>query len=107
MELTGKAYFVREPYYLSELMTPHLIVRERPYEIVATVTLAKIDYENFITDMAADRQFLEDNAALCSKSGPVVRCLRVTCRGADGSVLVVPDQAWADIAALEPETAAK
>ena len=37
MELTGSAYFVREPYYLSELMTPHLIERERPYEIVATV----------------------------------------------------------------------
>ena len=58
MELTGNAYFVREPYYISELMRPHLIERERPYEIVATVTLAKIDYENFTTDMLADRQFM-------------------------------------------------
>ena len=92
MELTGNAYFVREPNYLSELMRPHLIERERPYEIVATVTLAKIDYENFTTDMLADRQFIEDNAALCER-GTVWKCIFVHQRGRADGVLVMPEDA--------------
>lgn len=101
------ANFVERPRRIEELTHPLPTEAKRAYEVVKTIRLAKIDYENFITDMAADRQFLEDNAALCSKSGSVIRCLRVTSRGADGSVLVVPDKTWVDIAALEPTTATK
>ena len=43
------AFFVREPERLSDLMKPHLLERERLYEIVRTVTLPRIDYENFVT----------------------------------------------------------
>lgn len=92
MELTGNAYFVRKPRAISELMTPHLIERERPYEIVETVTLAKIDYENFTTDMLADRLFIEDNAALC-KRGTAWRCIFVHQRGRNDGVLVMPEDA--------------
>ena len=92
MELTGTAYFVREPEYLSDLIVPHLIERERPYEIVATVTLSWIDYENFTTDMLADRQFIEDHAALCER-GPVWKCIFVRQRGNSDGVLVMPEDA--------------
>ena len=99
----GRAYFVVLPRRIEDLMCPHPIESEREYEVVKTIRLAKIDYENFVTDMVADRQFLEDNAALCSK-GKIIRGLKITRRGSSESILVVPDQAWVDIAALNQDT---
>ena len=96
----GTAFFVECPRRIDELMRPHLPEWEREYEVVKTIRLSRIDYENFITDMVADRQFLEDNASLCSKNRANIRCLEVTCRGSQESVLVVPDGAWVDIAAI-------
>ena len=81
-------------------MCPHLIEQEREYEVVKTITLPAIDFENFITDMVADRAFLEDNAELCSEGGSVIRCLKVDCRGSGKAILVVPDRAWVDAAAF-------
>lgn len=96
----GMAYFIERPRRIEELMCPHPVEQEREYEVVKTIRLAKIDYENYVTDMVADRQFLEDNSGLCSKDGSIIRCLRVTYRGSRESILVVPDEAWGDIAAL-------
>ena len=75
---------------MNDLMVPHPIEQERIYEIVKTIKLSGIDYENFITDMVADRQFIADNAALCS-SGEVWRCLMVQQRGHMDGVLVMPE----------------
>lgn len=66
MEISGKAYFVSDPRRIEDLTVLHLVEKERPFEVVKIVKLVKIDYENFITDMAADRQFIEDHASLCS-----------------------------------------
>ena len=55
MDIRGYAYFVERPRRLEDLLRPHLIERERPYSIVTAVQLPKIDYENFVTDMLADR----------------------------------------------------
>ena len=84
------AYFVRRPSRMEDLTVLHLLERERPFEVAATVKLAKIDYENFITDMDADRQFIEDHAALCAR-GEVWRCLLVQQRGRSDGVLVIPE----------------
>ena len=89
MDRTVFAYFVESPRIIEDLLAPHPIEQETQYEIVKTVKLAKIDYENFITDMIADRQFIEDNAALCSQGG-VWRCLLVQQRGRSDGVLVMP-----------------
>ena len=89
MEKTASAYFVECPRIIEDLNVPHPIEREQRYEIVKTVKLAKIDYENFITDMIADRQFIEDNASLCSQ-GEVWHCILVQQRGRSDGVLVVP-----------------
>ena len=70
MTLHGYAYFMERPRWLEDLQRPHLIERERPYHIVTAVQLTKIDYENFITDMLADRQFIEDCGKRC-KAGEV------------------------------------
>ena len=100
MSKHGTAFFVERPRRMDELMCPHLSEWEREYEVVKTIRLSGIDYENFITDMVADRQFLEDNASLCSKDRALIRCLEITCKGSKERVLVVPDGAWVEIAAI-------
>ncbi len=86
---SGVAFFVSFPRILSDLRKPHLITSEQPYEIVKTVSLGKMDYENFCSDMIADRQFIEDYADLCC-IGPVWKCLFVHQRGRTDGVLIVP-----------------
>ncbi|MBQ2633300.1 MAG: hypothetical protein IJF88_01805 [Oscillospiraceae bacterium] len=89
MEKTGFAYFVQTPRRIEDLIVPHAIEWERAFEIVRTVELAKIDYENFITDMRADRAFLENAVEPCSR-GKTWRCLLIRRRGQADGVLVVP-----------------
>ena len=96
----GTAFFVERPRRMDDLMCPHLPEWEREYEIVKTIRLSRIDYENFITDMVADRQFLEDNASLCSKGRAIIRCLEITCKSSRECILVVPDGAWVELAAI-------
>lgn len=90
MNYTGYAYFVERPRRIEDLMTPHPIEKEQPYRIVAEIRLPAIDYENFITDMLADRQFIEDHGCRC-KRGEVWDCLLVRRRGKPNGVLVIPE----------------
>ena len=89
MDRTGFAYFVESPRIIEDLLAPHPIEQETQYEIVKTVKLAKTDYENFITDMIADRQFIEENATLCAE-GDAWRCLLVQQRDRSDGVLIMP-----------------
>lgn len=89
MNRKGRAYFIDFPRIMEDLKALHDINAEQDYEIVATVKLGTIDYENFITDMVADRQFIEDNCDLCSV-GSVWKCLLVQQKGEKDGVLVVP-----------------
>ena len=82
------AYFLRRPRRIEELRAEENGLL-RPYRIVKNLRLGGMDYENFVTDLLADRAFLE-NVPGCGEVGPLVRCLCVTCRGRD-SVLVLPD----------------
>ena len=98
MSLHGFAYFVKRPRTADDLMRPHLLEQEQEYEVVKTIALPAIDYENFITDMLADRAFLEENSDLCSKDIPLL-CLLITRRGCENGVLVVPNGAYVNMAA--------
>ena len=82
------AYFISRPRQIEELRAEENGQRH-PYRIVSSLRLGGMDYENFVTDLLADRAFLE-NVPGCGEVGPLVRCLCVTCRGRD-SVLVLPD----------------
>lgn len=77
---------------MGELLCPHPIEKERPCRIVAAVSLAVIDYENFLTDLLADRQFIEEPGGRC-KRGDVWACLFVRRRGQPDGVLIPPEQA--------------
>ena len=85
-----RAYFVRIPRTYRDLLKPHLPEAEREYEIVKTIELSGIDYENFCEDMLVDRQFIEDNAALCEDCD-VLRSLLVKQRGKNEGILVMPE----------------
>lgn len=105
METTvSKAFFVSFPRVVSDLQVPHLLETERPYEIVQTITLNKMDYDNFCADMEADRQFIEDYSDLCG-IGAVWKCLFVCQRGKPGGVLIVPtDGCYVKYAAYVADT---
>ena len=90
MEKSGSACFVQHPRTIGDLMRTHLIAHEQQYEIIKSVVLGKMDYENFITDILPDRQFIEDSAALCSQ-GEVWKCLLIRQRGCSDRVLVMPE----------------
>ena len=91
MNMHGYAYFVERPRRIEDLMTPHPIEKEHPYRSVTEVQLPAIDYENFITDMLTDRQFIEDHSCRCKK-GEVWDCLLVRRRGQPDGVLIIPVQ---------------
>ena len=90
MDMHGYVYFVERPRRIEDLMVPHLIEQERPYRIVTEIQLPAIDYENFITDMLADRQFIEDHVRRCKKD-EVWSCLLVRRRGQPNGILVMPE----------------
>lgn len=86
--MRNTAYFITRPRIIEDLYAIHRADQEEPFEIVKEVTLSKIDYENFVTDMLADRAFLDgfDVEGVSPK-----QCVLVRQRGKDaGAVLVVP-----------------
>ena len=97
-----KAYFVERPRRMEDLRSDNPDGTWREYRIVKTVCLRKIDFENFITDLLADRQFIEDNAALCVEDGD---CILVTNRAHKNELLVMPlEDCFVRCAALYPAT---
>ena len=90
MDYFGYAYFVERPRRIEDLRVPHPIEKERPNRIVTEVQLPAIDYENFIADMLAGRQFIEDHGRRFKK-GEVWDCLLVRRRGQPNGILVMPE----------------
>lgn len=82
------AYFLRRPRRIEELWAEENGQR-RPYRIVKTLRLGGMDYENFVTDLLADRAFLEGIPG-CGEDGKVLCCLRVSCPDRE-DILIVPD----------------
>ena len=98
------AKFVPCPCRIDELMDREEPGVWLPYRVVTTVELGAVDYENFITDMLVEREFLESAAGLCS-AGEVMWCIKVRRKGCADSVLVVPKKrcfiGWAAYIAKE------
>lgn len=98
MRKNETAYFVKKPRVLEDLQAAHLHENGHPFEIVKTIPLSDLEYENFSTDMMADRPFLEDFAHLCS-TGDVWKCLFVHQIEKEDGILVVPDDCYVGWAA--------
>ena len=89
MEHGGTAAFFKRPRRAEDLMGLHLLTNEHIFSVAETIELDWIDYENFVTDMLADRQFIEDNAHLC-QTGGIWKCLLIKQRGHADGILVMP-----------------
>ena len=73
------------------------------YEIVKTVRLGWMEYENFAADMLIDREFLEEAAEITGTSpGLPARCVLVRKRFSKKEILVIPRGAYVRLAALYP-----
>ena len=111
MKKKKKASFVKRPRVFEDLTAPDIPKSSKAYRVVKTIILDSIDYENFITDMLADRQFIEDSAPLCSRKD-IWLCLLVRRRGAHIGILVMPEResyvgyaaCWVDKVSAEYES---
>ena len=111
MKEIKKASFVKRPRVFEDLTAPDIPKRSKAYRVIKTIILDSIDYENFVTDMLADRQFIEDFAPLCSQKD-IWLCLLVRRRGAHIGVLVMPERecyvgyaaCWVDEVTAESES---
>ena len=90
MTKAGNAYFVQHPRIINDLLIIHDVRDEKPFEIVKEIRLQAIDFENFITDMTVDRQYIEDYAVLCD-DGEVKKCLLIRGRDPEYGILVLPE----------------
>ena len=95
-----RAFFVFRPRTVSDLSIRTADGKWREYRIVKTVRLSRIEYENFTTDLLADRQFIEDSAPLCTAPGD---CLLITGKQQQQELLIIPWQGcFVRHAALRP-----
>lgn len=85
-----RALFFFEPRRIEDLVPSNPNGKWMQYCIVKTISLSKIEFENFTTDLLADRQFIEDNIALCHEKKD---CFLVTGRQCSTKLLVIP---WHD-----------
>ena len=90
MKCQGYAFFVCMPRTVRDLQVPHLVTAEQPFEVVHTIILSALDYENFSEDLLVDRQFIEDYSGLCSQ-GNCFRCLLIKRKCKNEGILVVPE----------------
>ena len=86
---TQKAFFVFRPRRIDDLLVPHLVHHEQSFVVEKEILLSEIDYRNFITDLYADRSFIEKYASLCPDGMPY-HCLLVKKRKTKEGILVVP-----------------
>lgn len=89
--MRNTAYFVKKPRRLKDLVRPHRIEDEAPYEIVKTVSLSRIDYENIATDMTVERAYIAQYAHLCGIRDGVWRCLLIQQKNTKTGILVMPE----------------
>lgn len=110
--MTGRAHFLKYPSRIEDLKKPYLLVNQSDYIIVKTITLRKIDYVNFITDLTVERDYLEQSAPFCHvRNDHVLPSLLVRQYGGKDGVLVIPDElgyvilaAYVPIISVEKDT---
>ncbi len=92
MKPTKQAYFINKPRILTDLISPHFTSDERAFEIAKRIDLRPIDYENFVTDLRVEREYIENSAHISEKQSDVFNCLFISKSGNNDGVLVVPDK---------------
>ena len=86
----NQSYFVKYPKTYKDLLVPSQYGTLTPYQIIKTIFLSPLDYENFIYGLDADRQYIEDNAFLY-EDATVIKCLLIKEATRTDGILVVPE----------------
>ena len=90
--MTNQAFFFNRPRVLTDLLVPHTIEDEKAFLIARRIDLRPIDYENFVSDLRVERDYIENYAKLCTQQNNIFQCLLISeCGNSDG-ILVVPDE---------------
>lgn len=101
--MKNQAVFIWRPRTEEEMKTTSAMGALLEYEIVKTVRLGRMDYENFATDMLVDREFLEEAAGIAGTSpDQPARCVLVCRRNSKTGILVIPNGAYVRLAAPYP-----
>ena len=86
------ALFVKYPFTIEDLRRPHSPTERKPYIIEEEIELAKIDYENLITDLCVDRWFVEKHTDRCIiDNDGVYHCILVVQKGKSNGVLIMSE----------------
>lgn len=87
------ALFLSAISTIDDLINPRKTKERKPYVIEETITLKSIDYQNFITDLYADRDFFDGKESLCRiDSDGVWHCLLVQQKGKKDGILVMCEE---------------
>ncbi len=92
MSKSQKAFFVENPYQISDLKRLHLLERRKAFIVEKCILLNITDYENFITDLTVDRWFIEEYKRLCFIDAESIwHCILVKQKEKSDGVLVMSD----------------
>lgn len=92
MATDSRALFVKRPRALSDLNIIHDTKNRSGYSVKKHINLRLIDYENLISDMLVEREYIEESAELCKSSSDVLDCLLVSPIDGSEGILIVPGE---------------
>jgi hypothetical protein len=86
------ALFIKHPIRIGDLIKPHTLHERKPFVVEKVISLSKIEYENFVTDLCVDRWFIEKYTNICRiDSDSVWHCILVKQKGGKDGVLVMSE----------------
>ena len=72
--MQDRAYFVHQPRRIEDLYGPRPLEAYTPYRVIGTVELSQMAYENFITDLLAERDRRSGTACWCVSGEAPAAC---------------------------------
>jgi hypothetical protein len=93
-KIMGSAHFMRNARRIDDLTEfrrdcIHKRASPRLFVVEKVIELSKIDYENFTSDLLADRQFIDENLSLMFTDGNVWHCLLAVQKGGFGMGVLI------------------
>lgn len=88
----GYAFFVSRASHVEKLKGLHLLKKEVPFIVEKNITLRKEDYENFVSDLGVERQFIDENKGLCRIEKGIYHSIFVRCWGKKDGILVMSNR---------------
>ncbi len=87
------ANFIKHPFSIADLRTPCLTKKLKRYKIVKKIAISNIDYDNFISDLCVERDFIKKNKLCCFIHDNVYHCIYVHKKNSEKGILIMPDGA--------------